>query len=244
MFEPERYVRNSFSITFPRQLQIRRMANEFEDKLKGIYFQPQIIPIPDDFDPEVPRILFESEHGFSQIVVTQVSVMLNVVYSPDWQRDPDRGKAYLKERVPILFDLTDILEDTELYFCGLTTEVKIPGPKDGRDILNQLVRYLLKQEELQHAHDVQVKTTMVIEEQFFSNVTIGNYRSWKVPEIPQGVVPLSRHNAAEQGIQITSDFNDRYAFNERRGYSTSLNIGLTVVDRGFAEVHQTIQQIR
>ena len=52
MFEQTKFVNNSFSLVFPRQPQIRRMANEFEDRLKERYFQPQIISVPDDLDPE------------------------------------------------------------------------------------------------------------------------------------------------------------------------------------------------
>ena len=55
MFENAKYIKNSFNIFFSRQPEIRRRANDFEDKLKGRYFQPHIVPVPDDLDPEVPN---------------------------------------------------------------------------------------------------------------------------------------------------------------------------------------------
>jgi hypothetical protein len=105
MFQPPSYIQNSFSIFFPRQEMIRRRVNEFEDTLTGRYSQPQVLPIPDELDPEVPRILFDSKHGFSQIVISQINMSLNVSYSSDWQSDIGRGRNYLTERVPTLFDL-------------------------------------------------------------------------------------------------------------------------------------------
>jgi len=82
MFDKAKYIQNGFNISFSRQPEIRRRANDFEDRLKGLYFQPHIVPVPDDLDPEVPRMLFGSEHGFSQIIVSQISLVLNVTYSP------------------------------------------------------------------------------------------------------------------------------------------------------------------
>jgi hypothetical protein len=244
MFEIERYVRNSFSVSFPRQLRIRRMANEFEDRLKGAYFQPQIISVPDDLDPEVPRIIFGSEHGFSEIIVTQMSVILNVVYSNDWQTNFEQRQAYLRERVPILFELTDILGVAHLHFCGLVSEVKLASHLDEQHVLNHLASRLLKQSELNNAHDIQVKMTNVIDEQFFNNVTIGNYRSWQVSEIPPSIVSLSRRDIVAHGIQIIHDFNDRYAFNEKARYSTNLDIGLEAIDRAMTEMRQIVHTIR
>lgn len=244
MFQPERYVRNSFSITFPRQPLIRRAANDFEDRLKGTYFQPQIVPVPDDLDPEIPRIIFGSEHGFSQIVISQVSVMLNVIYSEDWQVDFDRGYAYLNERVPLLFDLTQILGNVNLHFCGLTTEVKIASKSEQSTVLDHLAQRMLKDAKSQGAHDIQVKRTNVVDNKFFSNVSIGNYRTWAIPELPSPIVPLANQKVVEHGIQVIGDFNDRHAFNERSGYATNAKTGLDVVRRGGSEIRQVVQSIR
>jgi hypothetical protein len=68
MFRTPRYIQNSFSIIFPRVRDIRRRINAFEDLLQSEYTQPQVISVPDDFAPEVPRIIFESQHRYSQIV--------------------------------------------------------------------------------------------------------------------------------------------------------------------------------
>lgn len=89
MFESIKYIQSSFSVSFSRQLQIRRSANTFEDFLKshfsGHYGQPQVISVPDELDSEIPRIIFGSRHGFSQVIVSQINMTLNVTYSPDWQ---------------------------------------------------------------------------------------------------------------------------------------------------------------
>lgn len=74
MFETPKFITNNFSVVFKREPTIRRMANDFEDRLKGYYFQPQIVPVPDEIEPAMPRIIFGSEHGYSQIIFSQISV--------------------------------------------------------------------------------------------------------------------------------------------------------------------------
>lgn len=127
MFGATRYIQNSFSVSFSRYPEIRRRSNEFEDLLKtnfqNHYGQPQVISVPDELDPEVPRLVFGSRHGYSQIIISQIGMTLNVTYSPEWQQDISKGKKYLKERSSALYLLLKILEDSQIFFSGLITRV-------------------------------------------------------------------------------------------------------------------------
>ena len=244
MFERTKFVHNSFSVVFPRQQQIRRLANEFEDRLKGKYFQPQIISVPDDLDPEVPRMIFGSEHGFSQIVVSQVSIAINVAYSPDWQLEISKGQNYLLEQVPLLFELLDVLDGVKPYFCGLNTQVNIPSTAEDETIIRQLSKVFLKDQVLEAVHDIQLKTTTIVSEQFFNNITLQNYRVWRTNGSQQGVPRFSLRDVLERGVQITGDFNDRYAFNEREGYTSNQEVAAQVIENGLAEVRSVIERLR
>lgn len=243
MFEEPRYIGNSFNVTFSRQPAIRRMANDFEDKLEGQYFQPQIIPVPDDLDPNVPRMIFGSRHGFSQIIVSQINLLLSVTYSPDWQLDISKGREYLLDRVSILFRLLDILEGAELCFCGLTTLVRLPSKTDADRIFGDMTELCMRDWDIQDLHDIQIKTTAVISKLFFSNITLRNYRIWKHGE-NQEILRLPLEKTMEQGIEIEGDFNDRYNFNEDPGYSSSQDITGEIIDKGLAEIRRAISKVR
>ena len=65
-----RYMQNSLAVAFTRQAAIRRAANGFEDALRDQYGQPNVLAIPDELDPEIPRIIFSSKHGSSQILIS------------------------------------------------------------------------------------------------------------------------------------------------------------------------------
>lgn len=241
MFDVAKYIKNSFSIIFKRQSDIRRHANDFEDRLKGRYFQPQIIPVPDDLDSEMPRMIFGSEHGYSQIIVSQVNLTLNVLFSHDWQVDIEKGKKYLKERVPILFELLDLLEDSRPHFCGLTTRVNLSTRADDLTIISHFSKKFLRSENNSNLHDVLFKTTGIVDNKFFNNTQVMNYRSWKSGQ--QEIAPLSKSKVAERGIQIVEDFNDRYAFNEQDGYVSNLDVANIIIEKGLAETEKIIQKV-
>ena len=242
MFEKAKYIKNSFNIFFSRQPEIRRRANDFEDKLKGRYFQPHIVPVPDDLDPEVPRMLFGSEHGFSQIIVSQVTLVLNVTYSPDWQMDISKGRQYLFERVPILFELLDILKGEKAYFCGLSTQVHLSTKAEDKKVIEHLEKLFLKNL-MNSLYDVQLKVTNVLAQRFFSNIVLQNYRTWKLEGPRQGVIRLPHNEVSDQGIEISGDFNDRYAFNEKDNYYTSRENAEAIIESGLDEIKKVIERV-
>jgi hypothetical protein len=248
MFETARYVQNSFAITFPRCRDIRRKANDFEDflqtHLEGHYRQPMLIPIPDEMDPEVPRLIFGSIHGFSQIVVSQIGLSLNVTYSPDWQLDVSKGRQYLLERAPVLFDLLSILDNVKPFFSGLTTRVRLPVNADDEAILKHLHKFVSETETTANVHDVTVKITTVHNDRFYSNMIVQNYRTWEIEKTSPGLQRLSRQQASERGIEITGDFNDRYAFNERTDYFSSPKIVSKLLTGGLAETQRMIDSVQ
>jgi len=240
MFEEPRFLLNNFSITFPRQIDIRRKANELEDALKAQpdiqYSQPQVIPVPDDLDPQVPRLLFTSKHGFSHIIISQISVALHVAYSPEWQLEISKGREYLRRRVAVLFELMKTIGEVPPSFAGLTTRVRRPTKAEDTQILEHLSQLFLSSLDAKSAHDIQLKIVEVISERFFSNLTIQNYRAWEAEPTQQGLVPLPRDRASERGIQIVGDLNDRFAFNETQGYHTSADLAQEIIENGLQEI--------
>ena len=138
MFAPL-LVQHSVTLTYPRQTGIRRRVNEVEDVLTKAfptgYSFPQIVPVPEEIDPEVPRLLFGSSHGFNQILVSQIAVMLSVTYSPDWQETPGRGVQYAKERLPVLHDIVGVVAPgARPAFTGISTTLRIPSASNEASI--------------------------------------------------------------------------------------------------------------
>lgn len=248
MFGEPHYMSNGFTIIFERQLDIRRRVNDFEDILREDYLQPQVLPIPDEFQADAPRIIFVSQHGFSQIVVTQVSIGLTINYSANWQVNTNYRREYLLERIPKLFTLISRIRKGKSrvrpFYCGLSTVVRLADEKKEFDIAPHLARIYLVQPDIKKLYDFQLKLTTVEMQQFFSNVTVENYRTHIIEGVPQEVIRLPEKRASALGIQITGDYNDRYAFQERPKYRTSSDNVRAVIEGGHRAIETSIEHLK
>ena len=92
-------------------------------------------------------------------------------------------------------------------------------------------------------YDVQLKITNVLLQRFFSNITIQNYRSWKLEGPRQGVIRLPQNEVSDHGIEVSGDFNDRYAFNENNEYYTSRENAEGIIEGGLNEIKKMIIQV-
>jgi hypothetical protein len=88
-----------------------------------------------------------------------------------------------------------------------------------------------------------VKRTTVEHKKYFSNITIANYRTFNLSNPRSGLLRLPLQDVSAQGIEITSDYNDRYAYNEAKAYQTSRATGDLIVRYGFAAMRKVIEEL-
>ncbi len=190
-------------------------------------------------------MIFGSKHGFSRIIVSQVNLVLDVTYSLDYQTDILKGKQYLLERVPILFDLLEVLGEVNPYFCGLISRGRVQSQSSDDTIpLKILTKHFLTDKNVFQPYDIQIKITNVVSEKFFSNITTQNYRSWSLGTHFQGIPHLPSSEALERGIEVVADFNDRYSFNENEEYQSTHEVVKTIITEGLTEVEKIMTQIK
>lgn len=242
MFNDPQHVSNSLNVVFPRAEKIRRLANNFEDSLSGRYAQPQTIPVPDELDPQVPRLIFQSLGGHSQIVVTQVSISINVNYEGKYASDANKRIAYLQERVPLVYRLCELASVTPV-FTGLTGRVRFVSTADESATLERLVRVLGVSEVPAGLSEVSLRLSSVIEGRFFDNITVQSYREWRV-DSGIAVQRLPASTAESYGVELIHDFNDRYAYNEQPDYLTSQESGLEIVVRAYGSLNAWASRLR
>ncbi|MCC6453335.1 MAG: hypothetical protein IT328_00180 [Caldilineaceae bacterium] len=243
MFAEPKFAQGGFSIIFPRKPEIRRLANKLEDVLKGQYNQPTILGVPDDFEPEVPRLIFSSTHGFSQVAISQVSISLNVMsFSPDYQLSNESRRVYLEERVPLMFELLKECQIDRPSFVGLNYRVRIEGiDVSDEQILQKLSRSLLGNSYKASLIDIETKSTEIVEQKYYFNVAIANYRDWPDESQQSGVVRRPYSSAIGRGIQVLIDYNDRYAFNEVDDYFTTQETASEIITKAYEMAHSTLK---
>ena len=99
--------------------------NQIEDALSEHYGLAEMPPLPDEFAPEVPRIILHSKHGHSQISFSQISVNLTVDFGDKYWKDFEATKGYILERLQILMELLKAINTHQFCFAGLSYNIHL-----------------------------------------------------------------------------------------------------------------------
>ncbi|MDR0617038.1 MAG: hypothetical protein LBG29_09550 [Synergistaceae bacterium] len=225
------FVNNTFAITFEYKKNIRRYANIIEDSLKsdtslqgGGYNVPFITPIPDEIDPNAPRLIFNSLHGFSQIVFNQTGVTLNVSYSEDYMPvdATELRMKYLQERINVLHNILGEIECIVL-FSGIISRVLILTVGDENELQNYLPTLIPEKYKGEDCslYESMFRKTEILSDEYFNIFQVSSYREtppWQNPfEVPRD----SALKSPKRGIEIVHDINDRYSYNKDSNYFTN-----------------------
>lgn len=245
MFDQPRYLRSTFSITFPEIRNVTNWERQIYHKLRDRYFPAKLLQ-PAESGASATSLLFQSQHGHSQILVAPDNVAVQVAYSPDWQTNVAAARDYVVERGGLLFDILKLVGEPTPLFCGYISQVRIPwlGAASDEALIKALAGEFVTEPIDADYHDILTRVTRVVEGLYFSNVLVQSYRNWTTIPDAGSTFRLSRHRAAERGVEITVDFNTRYAFNEDKDLKIQREILPLVVDKGLAIADQTIHRVR
>jgi hypothetical protein len=147
-----------------------------------------------------------------------------------------------------MFEAVDGLA-LQTNFCGINTTVRLnlsDATESGRetDLVNALARTFADGLPSDHPFELTIKIANVVDEMYFSNLTISNYRTWQVGRAPVGALRYRQRDAVDRGIEIVGDFNDRYAFNENVEYRSDRDTAKHVVERGIEETRRAVDLVR
>jgi len=236
MFDKSRVIQAGYTVIFPRLTDIQSRTTAFDSLLKEQYQQVVKLPVPEELPAEMPRLLYTSLHGHSQIIVSQVTCTFQVNFSADWQSAPEKIRAYLEERIGLLYEMVHALEGNRVLFAGLSLMMNLPSKIPDGEIINLLRQRLAAETAVDSLHDLEIKIVRVVEGMFFSNIRYKNYRAFPPPGTNEAVMPMPREKAVESGVQILGDFNDRFAYNEKADYTSPSGLKSRILDLAFREM--------
>lgn len=204
----------NISIKFPKNEKVRRQANLIEDIFNKYYLQPTVVPIPDDIEPVFPRITLNSLNGHSQVSFSQISIDFNVNFSSNYKYDYNLCEKYIEERIKLIYDYLEQSDTDQIYYIGMTSQIKFISEYDYNEI-NEIQKYFLNNRGLPNLYDFNQKVTLLEDDKYFHNITIGNYRDYKGNvingDIP-AIVSFEQAQIFEKGILVTLDINNRYSY--------------------------------
>ncbi|MCI9052558.1 MAG: hypothetical protein HFI05_11700 [Lachnospiraceae bacterium] len=206
------FVQAQFSLKYEPHMKIRRNANQIEDLLKEHYGVPQVMPIPDDFAAEAPRVVFTSHKAHSQISFSQISVDLTVNFDGEYRNNFELTKSYIQKRVYLLKQVLNDIGIKEYYFFGLTYNARLDIGKDKPlEYIKTLLGDNLSKEE--NLYEVLQRVALVEEKKFFVNQQVSTFREYQNSgkNIPN-LLDFSNSKLISEGVSISLDINNRYSF--------------------------------
>ncbi len=238
------YLNTSFSFAFELKADIQDFANVVGSYLENEYHPAQLNNVPPNTDPSVPRVAFTAKDGMSQIVLSQLNMALNIGFPEDAREDATKVIARIIDHVDYLKDIAEEL-GLNLHFSGIMNfaKVNLTSVMSSQEVIKMIADKLVKSTDVETLYDIEYKTTRVVDNKYFSNVAIKNFKSFSKETFEkfQGRVPNSE--VAEYGVDVLIDFNDRFMFNEDHSYKTTVESWNTMIKDSFKALDAEIARI-
>lgn len=155
-----------------------------------------------------------SENGNSQIFITRFSVAISVQYTPDWQKDPGRGKQYLLERVPLVTSIVERISARKPLYVGSSVEAGVTIDGDDPAAISAIQTWSgLPTNAGEFVSDLGIRKSTIEDGTKYLNINVVNYRDFSLGVMPSPQLRLNNDSANSRGITINVDYNNRYAFN-------------------------------
>lgn len=204
----------NITIKFPFREKTRRDSNLIEDMFSDFYLQPTVLPIPDEIEPMIPRITLNSKNGHSTISFNQVGIDFMVVFDDQYRYDYDKCEAYIQQRMRIIHDYLKRIMICEIYYIGIATQIRFVI-EDSIDELEILKKKSFSTQKVSNLYDYNEKITLLEADEYFENITIGNFRDFS-GNIINGHIPaivsFEKAQVAQKGIFVVLDINNRYKY--------------------------------
>jgi hypothetical protein len=120
---------------------------------------------------------------------------------------------------------------------------EIPSAVSPEETIRYMAKKTLNKTDTPDVYEISLKLCKVLDNLYFSNTTFDFYRKWSTPNISPSVIRMSTKSATSYGIRVVSELNDRFAFNEVKGYNSSVESGIRLIGLAIDEIQAAAEQI-
>lgn len=233
----------SFNIVFPHVHCMRENLFNLERVFSNFMVPFNLMPIPNEAPPEIPRILASSKNGHSQLMISGNNVQVTTNFDSRFWYDIDACFKYMENmRNKILESLAHLgLEQQghpSFYYSGLTMNVEYSQEDGILDPVEFIANKFLKSSIPATKRDLAFRTTITIEDTYFVNIEVSNNR------ILEGmpVLPGSLYGTKEVShtLAVTVDINDRLAFNTKAAYISSKETATNIFNLSYKYISEAL----
>ena len=209
----------NIGIKFPIHREVRRQANDIEDMFKEYYNQPTVISIPDEVEPLIPRISIISKYGHSQINFSQIGVDFNVNFDDEYKYDYTKCEKYIDFRLRLINEYLKKSNIDTLYYIGMNSGIRFAS-EDGFNEVDEIKSMYLKNMKIDNLYDYTEKITLLENEEYYHNISIGNYRDFTgniINSSNPAIVCFEKAEVSQKGLLVNIDINNRYKYTMNGG---------------------------
>ena len=199
-------------------MEYRKKFTNSEDILQQYFMPSTILPIPEQVQDEVPRIIAQTKNGHSvlNIALSVSSFITN--YNGEFVSDWNKCKEYLAQRCSDIYQMIDNMTENNNTFVGLITNVEIDDlDGTGLEILKKSL-FGVETEKMGELYDLSCKLTYVYKNRYYINITLQNLREFSVQQYSNGRTCITGER--KHTISASIDINDRYAANNDVNYKS------------------------
>lgn len=201
---------------YPKITEFRKKIIGLEDELKEHFLPTTLLPVPEEFQDEVPRLFAPSKGGHSQVDMALTVTSFRTRYDGEYIYRWDLCQKYIQERCGCINSLLENMTNNNLSFVGLITNLKYDTPdEDGLDLLkNSLIRN--NGETLGLIRDMVCRLTYVVKNRYYVNISLQNQKQYQA-----NTDNTTFGKPVNNCIGITLDVNDRYMSQTQTSYKSN-----------------------
>lgn len=215
---------SAITFWFQKQPNPKIYVDKFNDILKEHFFDFNIIGVPANIDPAIPRLTAVSSSNHSNIEISLINARLRTNFDENYSEDINMCINYLKERILKLFEALKSCDINIVY-----SAIFINLEEKENNAVEKIKEHFLKIENLETVDEIGVRFSQVVDNKFYSNISFNNSKQIKLEKIFEGnkgeiIFPLISLNDAseiENYLSVSLELNDKFAFNLDSNYSTS-----------------------
>lgn len=203
--------------SYRRNSQIRKRIFEFEDSLKEEFKVPfRSVAVPDDIDPNIPRIESQSLHGHSRIQVSQTRITLATNYNELFKLDYKQVEEYILNKCNLISPLA---ESEDMNFIAYVIELGIyMGEGEINPFIKENTGAIAINED---CRDFSLLYSKLFNSDFYLNVKCSKFAEQELVLHNENKT-LRPTGKMKNGISIVLDINTKPFFEKNKKFEKSL----------------------
>jgi len=215
---------SAITFWFQKQPNPKTYVDKFNDILNEHFFDFNIISVPANIDPAIPRLTAVSSSNHSQVDISLINARLRTNFDENYSKDIQTCIDYLKDRTLKLYEALEI--------CGINivySAIFINLEEKEENAVEKIKKQFLQEDKLDSIDEIGIRFSHVVDNKFYSNISFNNSKQIKIEKVIESnkeeiifpLISLNEASEVENYLSVSLEINDKLSFNLDSNYSTN-----------------------